>query len=455
MFTHWVILLMELPNYKLAITNDELTSKAGLICVAELMQAIKFKKLVNQHFPRPGSNRGFAPGAFVCPLVLMLHEGGRCLDDLSHLRSDHALRHMLGLGQIPRSDVVGDWLRRHGQAGVEAARKVNRHLLALGLNKCTAVTVDIDASFIASKNQEAKWSYLNRKGYMPMLGFIAQTGQVLTGELREGNVAPAYDNEGFISLCEASLPQGVSLQYLRIDAAGYQSSIIKDCLSRNIGFAIRAKMSGTIRNYIAQAGDEWQALIGRDGKVIEGASTYRTVHIMERVNKAFTLVIQRQRIAGQQFLDLDMGDETCASEEIYAGGYIYRAIATTRDDLSDSDLIHWYNQRGEAAENRIKELKSDFGAEQMPCGQFDANALYFAIITLAYNLYVLLRTCMPGDFESARAKAVRLRFYNIAGKVTRTARSLYLKLTHTAYQVISAVIDRIRLCFANAPPAAT
>jgi hypothetical protein len=385
----------------------------------------------------------------------MLHEGGRCLDDLSHLRSDHGLRRLLGLGQIPRADVVGDWLRRHGQAGVEGARGVNRHLLALGLNKCSKVTVDIDASFISSKNREAKWSYLNRKGYMPMLGFIAQTGQVLTSELREGNVSPAYDNDGFISLCESSLPAGVSLEYLRIDAAGYQSSIIEDCLSRNIGFAIRAKMSGTIRALIDQSGDRWKALIGRDGKAIEGASTYRTVHMMQALDQPFTLIIQRQRVAGQQLLDLDTGDEAYANEEVCAGGYIYRAIATNRDDLSDSDLIHWYNQRGEAAENRIKELKGDFGADQMPCGQFDANALYFAIITLAYNLYVLLRTCMPGDFESARAKAVRLRFYNIAGKVTRTARNLYLKLTHTAYVVINALIARIRLCFANAPPVIT
>ncbi|CAC9518755.1 IS1380-Spn1, transposase [uncultured Gammaproteobacteria bacterium] len=30
-------------------------------------------------------------------------------------------------------------------------------------------------------------------------------------------------------------------------------------------------------------------------------------------------------------------------------------------------IIHFYNQRGEDSENRIKELKNDFGARQMPC----------------------------------------------------------------------------------------
>jgi hypothetical protein len=32
----------------------------------------------------------------------------------------------------------------------------------------------------------------------------------------------------------------------------------------------------------------------------------------------------------------------------------------------DSKVIHFYNQRGEDSENRIKELKNDFGARQMP-----------------------------------------------------------------------------------------
>jgi hypothetical protein len=33
------------------------------------------------------------------------------------------------------------------------------------------------------------------------------------------------------------------------------------------------------------------------------------------------------------------------------------------------------NQRGEDSENRIKELKNDFGARQMPCGDFNAKTI--------------------------------------------------------------------------------
>jgi len=59
------------------------------------------------------------------------------------------------------------------------------------------------------------------------------------------------------------------------------------------------------------------------------------------------------------------------------GGYMYRAIATNRNHLGDSQIIHWYNQRAEDSENRIKELKLDFGGDTLPCSDFKANALYF------------------------------------------------------------------------------
>ena len=51
-----------------------------------------------------------------------------------------------------------------------------------------------------------------------------------------------------------------------------------------------------------------------------------------------------------------MLEEIGDAETHCAQGYIDRAIATNRSDLSDSAVIHWYNQRAEDSENRIKEL---------------------------------------------------------------------------------------------------
>jgi len=67
----------------------------------------------------------------------------------------------------------------------------------------------------------------------------------------------------------------------------------------------------------------------------------------------------------------------------------YTVIATNRIE-SFEQVIKWYNKRGDHSENRIKELKIGFGMERMPCGQFEANAVFFRIGILAYNLFRLL-----------------------------------------------------------------
>ena len=108
--------------------------------------------------------------------------------------------------------------------------------------------------------------------------------------------------------------------------------------------------------------------------------------------KSFTLVIQRKRIKGQVDINLD-ADNT--GEGISSQGYIYRTIATNQDDWGDSKIIHWYNQRAEDNENRIKELKLDFGGDTLPCSDFNADALYFLLSTLSYNLFALMRQLLP------------------------------------------------------------
>jgi len=64
----------------------------------------------------------------------------------------------------------------------------------------------------------------------------------------------------------------------------------------------------------------------------------------------------------------------------------FAAIASNRDGAAE-EIVGWYNQRGETSENRIKELKIGFGMERMPCGELEANAVFFRIGVLAYNLF--------------------------------------------------------------------
>ena len=92
-------------------------------------------------------------------------------------------------------------------------------------------------------------------------------------------------------------------------------------------------------------------------------------------------------------------------------------------------MVIWkHNQRGES-ENWHKELKVGFGMEQMPCGQFEANAVYFAIGVLAYNLAQLLkRQVLPAAYRTATVATLRWKVYRLAGKLVRHARGWMLQI---------------------------
>ena len=422
------------------------TSRAGLVTIAEVMQMLKFTELVNRYLPRPGSNRGFQPSVFVTSLMLMLHEGGKSLDDLHYIREDKALRKLLVLKQVPTPDAMGDWLRRIGNSAKKGTKtsltEINKKILSKTLHNKKAITLDIDATLSSSKNKTAKWTYKKCTGYMPMVGHIAETGQVLSTDFREGNISPAAGNLEFIHQCEDALPEGVSVKKLRIDAAGYQAAIIDECIERKIDFAIRAKMNKTLKTTIENLSeDKWQSMVDRNGEKIPDGTTCRLVHAMDKNKHSFTVIVQRAQVKGQILLDLDNDEE---KEIIQSGAYVYRAIATNRDSMTDSELIHWYNQRGEASENRIKELKSDFAAGKMPCRDFAANSLFFALCSLAYNLFALMRHLLPARFESCRAKTVRLRLYALAGKVVQHGRKIYLKLQTAHHNLLHNAIRTMR-----------
>jgi hypothetical protein len=86
--------------------------------------------------------------------------------------------------------------------------------------------------------------------------------------------------------------------------------------------------------------------------------------------------------------------------------YCYYAVATNREEPA-REVIWKHNGRGQS-ENWHKELKIGVGMEQMPCGQKEANAVYFGIGVLAYNRAQLLkRRVLPESYRAATVATLR------------------------------------------------
>ena len=136
----------------------------------------------------------------------MLTGGGCSLEDLRMIHRDKGLRSLLHLDHLPSTDAAGDWLRRTGEGeGMVGLDRVNRRIVVHCLHQygCRTHTLDIDATQIVAEKRDAAWTYYKgERGYMPMVGHLAEAGVVIHDDFRAGNVAPASANLDFEGIAE-------------------------------------------------------------------------------------------------------------------------------------------------------------------------------------------------------------------------------------------------------------
>lgn len=415
--------------FKLAASDESLTAQSGLALFGEYLRAMGVAGLIDHELPRPGSAAGYDPSAHVLPLVVMLAGGGRTLEDLRVLRNDAGLRALLQLDEMPSSDATGDWLRRMGAgesaaAGLAGLQRVNRSVFRRLLRQDAGAhsTLDIDATQIVAEKREAQYTYKGEKGYMPMVGHVAELSLVVGAEFREGNVAPAARNLEFLQACEGNMPKATKITAVRADSAAYQAAIFNWCEETGKVFAIGADQDAAVKAAIAAIPEgDWKRF--RDGEIAE------TVHCMNKTDKAFRLIVMRRPREQDLFED--------------KSPWRTHAIASNRANEDAAATMQWYSQRGDASENRIKDLKIGFGIESMPCGSFHANAVFFAIGVLAYNLYLgFRRHALGSGWERSQVQTVRWRLFQTAGKIVRHGRQLVLKISAAMLDMFAAIRER-------------
>ena len=408
--------------FKLETTRDMITPHAGLALLGEFAVGLGLNKALDRHLPEPGSGAGYLASEHVFSLVLMLNGGGRSLEDSREIRNDAGLREILPLKRMPSTDATGDWLRRSGtNGGLEGLGAVNCRMLkrALKNEKEKAYTLDIDATGIESEKETAKMTYKGYTGYMPMVGHLAENGLIVGDEFREGNDSPGARNLEFLKYCERQMPKGKKIKAFRADSAAYQAKVINHCQDNGITYAIGGDLDEAVKKVIPTIKDE-------DWKPYQNGFIGETVHCMNETKEAFRLVVIRRPFQSHLF------DNEERTER-------YTVIATNRDESAE-EVVKWYNQRGECSENRIKELKIGFGMERMPCGQFEANAVFFRIGVLAYNIgRLFILSTMDASWHRHQVQTLRWKLYGTAGKIVFHGRSLYLKVSRGLQRLFAHV----------------
>ena len=316
-------------SFTVESTNERLTPRADEAILGEYFKAINLEQLCNRHFTDPRSNRGYKPFDIIQPLLLMLHAGGRVLEDIRTIASDKGLRSLLGIKHIPTADTVGKWLKRTGLQGIYALERVNRTLLKRHLKSINEpLILDMDATVIESHKSIAMPTYKEFPGFTPMTGHI-NGGYMIHSEFRPGNMAPADENLYFLKRCEMQLPKGRHFTFLRADSASYQHTLFNYCNSHNIIYLIGAHLDAPTLQSIEHI-NEWETLDNHNGKyhhIKEEVGEF--LHTMNHTDHAFRLIVVKKRITPI----LPTMEDFLNEEELLAyANERYSVIATNADN---------------------------------------------------------------------------------------------------------------------------
>ncbi len=284
-------------------------------------------------------------------------------------------------------------------------------------------TLDVDSTILTRYgNQEGAMKGYNptkpgRNSHHPLIAFIAEARMAVNFWLRSGN---SYTSNNFLNFLENTFERlgGKIIGLFRADSGFFDKKILEylENKAKPINYVIAAKFYGPLKLAIAQEKNYQPA---GDGVEI-GETMYQSVEW----GKARRMVIVRQEIAlrpkatGKQL-------RLFGDEGIYKN-YRYSCFVTNLT-LPAKAVWDLYRNRADA-ENRIKELKEDFGVDSFAVQDFYATEAALNFVVMGYNLMSLFRQVVLQSKQEFQLKTLRYRVFAIGSYIVKNGNERILKL---------------------------
>jgi hypothetical protein len=331
---------------------------------------------------------------------------------------------------------------------LEGLAEVNTALLASVQRHAPRkeATLDIDATLAETTKKEALFCYEGYRAYQPITSYWAETGMAVVSEFRDGNVPAGYEMQRILKESLAALPEGVERVRVRMDSAGYQHDVLKFCATGDGGdrdiieFTVSNDMTTEFRKAVMEVEEqEWKPLYRRErGHQVEtGQEWAEVVYVPNAIAFSNDAPVYRY-LAIREILkqaELPGMDGTQAQTglpfaTIISGGRSYRVkgIVTNRDGDGE-ELIHWHYERCGKSEEAHALMKRDLAGGTLPSGKFGANAAWWGIMLLSYNLHAAMRLlALPGGLKNKRLKAIRFALIDAPALLVEHSRQLFVRL---------------------------
>ena len=249
----------------------------------------------------------------------------------------------------------------------------------------------------------------------------------------------------------ASLPASVITYYFRADTACYNAPTLKWLADPArpggprgpIGFTIGADMTPELHAVCAAVAEAaWQRFEDRPDETVHCTEVEFTPGDWPRHAQPLRYIALRiRKKQGQLFAS---GADTK-----------YLAIVSNRWALPPAALLRWHWQKAGTIELVHDITKNELGAAVPPCGRFGANAAWYRLSLLTYNVLSALKSlALPPALSTARPKRLRFTLFTLAGRLVTHAGQLRLRVSRAAETLAGLIVARTRLALvAQALPA--
>jgi hypothetical protein len=401
-------------------SGKNLTPYGGLLPVATMLEKLEFQPLVEKTLTISRIPRVMHAYQFVLAMILAIYIGFSRLNHMRFMTSDPILTGILKINHLPPQSTFWCFLMSlHagiGQQLLSVQRQMRERIWSAANIQLKSVTLDTDTTVhtLYGSQMGGRKSYnpknRGKKSYQPILTFIAETREYLTGELRNGDRPTGKQIARHIEESVRALPNGVELIFARADSGFYCWEAAQAYEKGKCRFIMVARKTSRLV-------DELNAACWEPSPNTDADEQCEFIYQPKGWNKAYRFLALRYE------KDPEDAEEAEQYQLFATRSYKYRVFVTNMDDAID-ELVWFYNQRA-GAENLIKESNNDAGLAAHPSNRFVANQNHFQLAMLAYNLNCWLLLFNRESSETAvtlkhtTLATARLRFLFIAAKIWR------------------------------------
>ena len=409
---------------KIEYTDKELTPWGGMVLMKKLIERTGInQELEKLRLPSQGSNRGYDPIQLINNFWVSIWCGASRYEHLEVTRQDPVIQKMFGWKQMAGHKAFQRYFKKFTQT---TNQQVFTELFQWFFKQIQFdnYTLDVDSTVITRYgNQEGATKGYNpkkrgRNSHHPLVAFIAEARMAVNFWLRSGSSYTANNFYGFIENTFERL-EGKTIGLFRADSGFFDKKILKYLENRikPINYIIAAKFYLPLKLAIAR--EKTYLTVDEGIEITEAMYQAPGWEHSRRIIIVRQEILRRPKATGKQL-------RLFGEEEVY-NNYRYSCFVTNLN-LPAKAVWDLYRNRADA-ENRIKELKEDFGAESFNVQDFFATEAALNFVMMGYNLMSLFRQVILQSHTHHQLKTLRYRVFAIGSYIVNNGNEKILKLS--------------------------